>query len=289
MKYVISLCNGKEIFQDEIVEEDSQLALRNAYVNHECKRAKCNCNPDESLELVIAYRRITDKFELRKKPNQDYKLHAQDCRFHEPPKAASPGESADLTIALPDSDSRKIPDHTRASDLLHALWSRLEKQLPSTDGKKYGLPWYEIRDNLIEISESTLINQSVHLHEIFQVIKPEMADNLTPIEIPQDKSTVLLGELFQANEFTDRFQNQNIAITLKGTNTTIYLNQSFMHHLSDKTKRNILGECPPGELRDKDARRIILMVVMPSSTGKSIQCFSLATLLVDKDSFLTRV
>ncbi|MBD3821636.1 MAG: hypothetical protein IE914_05195 [Thiotrichales bacterium] len=273
MSQKVSISDGEWFFIDELNSDSTQSILRKKYLDDSENLARCHCNESEDLKLVIAYRRKTGKFELRKHPSQHFSLHQPDCRFHKEPVAKQLGGGKGFSLSIPNEEHTHIPDHDNAKNILNSLWKTLSKKIGDVQ-ECDKIPWYELKDNLIEIMESIILNGRP-MAEGAILLKPVPKDERKPIEVPPGKSAPLVSEIFSAREV----QNGSVVLELKGTTDTVWLNKFWNQGLSERQRDLLLNH-------DKnDGRLISLLVIKRSDSGKSIQAYSAAFILVDTDSF----
>lgn len=273
MNQKVSLSAGEWFLIEDLDAENSQALLRKKYLDNGENLARCHCNENEDLKLVIAHRRKSGKFELRKHPSQSFLLHHPDCRFHKEPFQKNSEGGKGFSLSIPTDERTHIPDHDNAKSILLFLWKKLSEKLGEVQ-KGDRVPWYEIKDNLTEIMETFSLNGTPMIESML-VLKPVPKDERELIDVPPGKSAPLVSEVFAAHEV----KNGSIVLELKGTTETVWLNKFWNQGLSERQRDLLLNH-------DKsDGRLISLLVIRRSDSGKSIQAYSAAFILVDTDSF----
>ena len=268
----VVLPDGRKIQQDDLQESAAQEMLRRVYTSETQLPVRCGCSESQP-RLVIAYRRKENRFDLRRAPRQDPELHKPGCRFNTHYEARGGSNKAGVWISMPHAHEHTLPDHKRLGELLFSWWGQLDL-CSKEELKGDSIPWYEVRDNLIEVAEGMEVNGE-SLFKNLVLVKPTSPENLVDIELVEDEPVFVLGEVF--NAFSTGGDG-SLSIKLKGTNTLIWANGKRIEGIAPELIQAI--KHPP-----KGDRVILMMTAILSNTGKSIQAYSLAGLVVDQQSF----
>ncbi len=260
----IKLQGGDCFSYDDVKSEGMQILLRESYIHSEKSRAYCCCQSDrKSLELVIAYRRKTELFELRKMPGQSAKLHAESCFFsRELSQGSLSSHSKNFYITMPSKENKYFADHGALKKLhVHLLKAiRSEIEIKS---------WYHIKSELLNISVRLLVNNE-YLSKSFNILIPTSKDNIKPIWFKGDEPRLLFGELLYMREVP---KHNSIAIHLKGTGDVIWFNHPEFTESDSKSL----------ETENPDKRVFVMCSVLKSGTGNSIQGYGLSIKILNKD------
>jgi hypothetical protein len=263
-KRSIKIQNGNCFSYDDVKSEWMQKLLKEAYIHSEKSRASCCCHGDnEKLELVIAYRRKSELFELRKMPGQSSKLHAESCFFaRESNQESSTSHSKSFFITMPSKENEYFADH----GALKKLQSYLVKVIRSEIEIK---SWYHIKSELLDLSKRLVVNDDF-LSKSFNILIPTSKENIKPIWFKGEEPRILFGELLYSRNVP---QHDSIAIHLKGTGDIVWFNHSEFSESDSKAL----------DLDNPDKRVFVMCSVLKSNSGNSIQGYGLSTKVLNKD------
>ena len=273
-KHLVQLTDRVSFYQDQLRNEVVQNLLRTFYVSKQIHRAKCLCNPEKKLDLVIAYRRKENFFELRKMPGQNPDYHNLTCRFRKKYNPPLGSFSKELTIAIPKTNEVGITDSQNIRKIIEQLWSQLENEFIS---KGQILTWKQVKGYLKTISQTLRINKDP-LSKNLTVIIPKSKDYFTTMNFKQGK--IVIAELLYASQLEDK----TLIINLKGAKNPIWYSHQRVGELSDEVIKTLLKRV--NELANPQARRVVIFTAINSNTGKSIQANSIHVIGVDKRNFI---
>ncbi|WP_127472005.1 hypothetical protein [Thiomicrorhabdus aquaedulcis] len=257
---------GGEVFSYEDVKEPTvQKILKSAYVKKQF-RMYCGCQNSNDLELVIAYRRKTELFELRKLPGQSPKSHAESCPFsmevNKIGHALKKNSGHDFYVTLPEKENGWFSDHVALKKLHNTLLKKIHEGGVVSS-------WFDVKGKLLDASKVLHVNAE-SLAKIFNVVIPAPKEKLKPIWFQLNESRLLLGELLSAQKIPNK---NSIVVHLKGTGDSIWFNRSEFLEGDEKTLLS-----PPAE-----KRVFVFCSVKKSTTGESIQGYGLSTRVLNKD------
>lgn len=265
-KLKVRLTDGNEFSQQDLRSGEVQSLIRHCYSNEKMPRAFCCCRAEqEPLELVIALRRKSGIFELRKMPGQDASLHHPDCCFSITREShVGTRKSSQHYIEMPTSENDYFSDHRGIQKLLPRLIQDACKDIEIKN-------WYQLKSELLIRGKSYKVNGEP-LDEILNILIPAKSSDLKPIWFRSEESRLLLGELLYMTEVPNK---NSYGIHIKGTSETIWFN----HPVFDDVATRMLSNHGP----DPDHRLLILCSIRKSSSGQSIQGFGLGTMLLNRD------
>lgn len=216
-KQKIKLQDGSVFEFLEMVLPAVQEKLARAYkLQKDFGRVKCLCSDKDDLELVVAYRRKSDQFELRKMPGQLSSLHSQDCFLNRKKKqseSSNPKLSRnDFLIGFPSKENGFVSDHERLDFFLEVMLDESEK-VPQ------GF-WSKFKRSVLENAESKTVNGEPLL-SVLNVLRPSPKDRAKPIWFKEDEARIIIGELLYSN-FTKT--DKSLLLKIKGTNDVVWFN-----------------------------------------------------------------
>lgn len=263
-KLKIKLDDNTFFNQDEIQKPENQFALRRVYEQNEKPRAFCCCNGEsESLELVIAFRRKSGFFELRKRPGQDYRLHNPLCRFHSHSDSANHSvNSKSLWVALPSSENQYLSDHKACENLLktivHYVFDESEIQY-----------WTHFKNEVLEYAQNHIVNDKP-LYEILNVLKPNQKQFLKPIFFRGTESRLLLGEVLHVHYIQSK---NTTVIKVKGTEEPVWFNHP---EFRDSDRSNL------ARIATEKNKRLLILATIRKTKGGNVVGHGLSTMWVNQ-------
>ncbi|GAB6071521.1 hypothetical protein JCM30760_26190 [Thiomicrorhabdus hydrogeniphila] len=252
--------DGKCFDLVDVQSESPQKALRTIYESDTESRVFCCCHGHEKeLPLVIALRRKTGKFELRKMPGQKASMHTEECFFSRERESSdaipSPNKSHDFYLIFPTSENRWFIDLKGLNNLNKALHKMIHEEIEIKN-------WYHLKSEMIELSKKIKLNDEI-LAKSLNIITPSTKENLKPIWFRGEETRLLFGECLYVNYIKD---SDSLALKLKGCSETIWYKKSRL----------------PGRLRgaitslSANKKHYILTMVRRSVSGKYIQGYGIS-------------
>lgn len=257
--------DGKSISYDNVHSEEMQRVLKNVYHNKSShSRAYCCCNGESPLLLlVIALRKKTGLFELRKMPGQSASLHKDTCFFSKERKVPTDNSSSSegSFIVMPDENNDWFADHKG----LDALHGKLQELIHSEIEVK---SWNHLKSELLVLSKNELVNDKP-LNWILNIVRPSRSD-LVDIWFSKDESRLLFGELLYARTVK---KTGSVIVQFKGASEPVWFNKAVFER---KDVKNLF-------FRGKGKRVFVLATVRKSLSGKSVQGYGMSTKILEKD------
>lgn len=255
--------DGSYISHEDIKNEDIQSLLRRSYQGDH-SRPVCCCREDGvELELVIALKRKTGLFELRKMPGQSHELHSSKCFFSKPnPVSTRERNQNSFNVLMPTLENGWFADHLAIDNLNRALHKFIREDIEIRN-------WLHMKLELIDLGKSLVVNDEP-LSKILNVINPRTKDNLAEIWFGGNEPRLVFAELLSARKVKE---GSSLLVRLKGCSDVLWFNS---YQLPEPLIEKVLSNTG-------DKRVFILATVRKSTTGKSVQAHGLSIRNLNKN------
>lgn len=260
----VKLQDGNSFYHDDVKNKEVQSWLRKAYQSRGEGRPVCCCNDDiEKLELVIALKRKTGLFELRKMPGQSHELHSSKCFFSKPSVSVDKRVAlSSFNILMPIKENDWFADHSAIDKLNNALHKFIREDIEIRN-------WLHMKIELIELGKTLVVNDAP-LAWILNIINPRTKEYLSEIWFRENEPRLVFAEVLSARKIDER---SSVMVKLKGCSDALWFSSSQIgNSISEKLLSNSEGK-----------RVFILATVRKSVTGKSIQGHGISIRVLDKD------
>ncbi|MBN2865591.1 MAG: hypothetical protein JXK16_06245 [Thiotrichales bacterium] len=271
----VSLSTGEAGLDINTETNIGQKILRGLYLRKGDVRVFCSCCERNELELSIAFRRSSKKFELRKFPGQSPKLHQPNCFFSKSALNINHIKSPkSYYIDLPDNDGRPlIPDNKSAKSLINHLWESVESELSLVDGKIYS----DFVFNLLkDVANGVVINKTAKLIDELLVIG-NRPGAINDFSLSLGTKRIVIGDVQKAKLVND----SKLVIGIKGIGfeDSFWANEPVVNLIPDRELKAIEN------LSESSNRVMALMVVSRTRNPKAHVIHAIGTITLEKESY----